>query len=62
MALIFDLRINAQFPITAPLPLATVAAESFCPIYSPHWTFAPPDVLIDPQVRPLAHCLLAHPQ
>ena len=49
VCLIFDLRINAQFPITAPLPIATVATEAFSPLYSPHWSLASPDYVIDPQ-------------
>ena len=49
VALIFDLRINQQFPITAPLPLATFCTEAFSPLYSQHWTFAPPDIVLDPQ-------------
>ena len=38
-----------QFPITAPLPVATISAEQFSPLYSPHWSLAPPDFIIDPQ-------------
>jgi hypothetical protein len=49
VALIFDLRINTQYPITAPLPIATVAADGFSPLYSPHWSLAPPSYVIDPQ-------------
>lgn len=49
VALIFDLRINQQFPITAPLPLATVSTDNFSSLYSPHWSFAPPDLVVDPQ-------------
>ena len=49
VALIFDLKINTQFPITAPLPIATIAADGFSPLYSPHWSLAPPDYIIDPQ-------------
>ena len=43
------MRINTQFPITAPLPIATVSSDSFSPLYSPHWALAPPDTVIDPQ-------------
>ena len=49
VCLIFDLRINQQYPITAPLPLGTVASDQFSPLYSPHWTFAAPDLVVDPQ-------------
>ena len=51
VALIFDLRINHQFPITAPLPLACIPSEGFSPSYSPHWSIEPPDLVVDPQVR-----------
>ncbi|KOO52996.1 hypothetical protein Ctob_010768 [Chrysochromulina tobinii] len=49
VCLIFDLRINQQYPITAPLPLGTVASDQFSPLYSPHWTFVAPDLVVDPQ-------------
>ena len=49
VALIFDVKINSQFPVTAPLPIATVAADGFSSLYSPHWQMHAPDVLVDPQ-------------
>ena len=49
VALIFDLLINTQYPITAPLPMAMIAEDGFSPLFSPHWSLAPPNYIIDPQ-------------
>ena len=58
VALIFDLKINVQFPITAPLPIATMPGAGFSPLYSPHWSLAPPDYVIDPQAGRVGQMLL----
>ncbi|KAL1527343.1 hypothetical protein AB1Y20_016013 [Prymnesium parvum] len=49
VALIFDLKINCQYPVTAPLPVSLVDADGFGPLYSSHWQLFPPDLLVDPQ-------------
>ena len=49
VALIFDVKINSQYPVTAPLPVSMVSADGGGPQYSPHWEFFPPDFVIDPQ-------------
>ncbi len=48
VVLIYDLRLNAHAPISAPLPLATLPTDGFGPSYSPHWALAPPHYLVDP--------------
>ena len=48
VATLFDLRINRSCPISAPLPLTTLPADGFSPVYSPHWLIAPPDKVVDP--------------
>ena len=50
VVLIFDLKINTQFPISAPLPLATLPLSRWPSVYTPHWVLAAPDVVIDPQM------------
>ena len=50
VVLIFDLKINTQFPISAPLPLATLPLSRWPAVYTPHWVLAAPDVVIDPQM------------
>jgi len=49
VVLLFDIKINSRFPVTAPLPLATLPGDEFGALYSPHWTFGCPDYVIDPQ-------------
>jgi hypothetical protein len=49
VVLLFDIKINSQFAITAPLPLALVAADGFSSLYSPHWSMSSPDYVVDPQ-------------
>ena len=50
VVLLFDIKINAQYPITAPLPLGTVPAATWGALYTPHWSLAPPDYVVDPQM------------
>ncbi|KAL3913492.1 MAG: hypothetical protein SGPRY_007960, partial [Prymnesium sp.] len=49
VALIFDVKINSQFPVTAPLPLAVLPADGWGPLYSNHWQLFSPDLIVDPQ-------------
>ena len=50
VVLIFDLKINTQFPISAPLPLATLPLSRWPAVYTPHWVLAALVVVIDPQM------------
>lgn len=52
VVLLFDLRINVNSAIAAPLPLRLVSADGFGPLYSVHWSYAAPNYIIDPQARP----------
>lgn len=47
--LLFDLRLNEKAAIAAPLPLRALASDGFGALYSPHWIFAAPRYVIDPQ-------------
>ena len=48
--LLFDIKINAQYPITAPLPLGVLPAATWGALYTPHWSLVAPGYVVDPQV------------
>ena len=51
VVLLFDIKINAQHPITAPLPLGLLPAPQWgAELYTPHWSLAAPNYVVDSQV------------